>query len=102
MATGRDEGVGIPTVVVMAATAGSAASASAQARGLGVPTVAAGTGAAGVTELVTSRDGIPATRLSGPEADVQPDRTNAIMAPTYAKQGSKGAARDTSMREGQS
>ena len=35
----------------------------------------AGTGALGrATELVVSRDGIPATRLSGPKLDVQPDK----------------------------
>lgn len=37
-----------------------------------VPTLACGTGADGVTELVVSFDGKPATRLSGPELDVQP------------------------------
>lgn len=37
-----------------------------------VPTLACGTGADGVTELVVSFEGKPATRLSGPELDVQP------------------------------
>lgn len=37
-----------------------------------VPTLACGTGADGVTELVVSFEGRPATRLSGPELDVQP------------------------------
>jgi|GEM_PF-2930092 len=37
-----------------------------------VPTLACGTGADGLTELVVSLDGKPAIRLSGPELDVQP------------------------------
>jgi hypothetical protein len=37
-----------------------------------VPTLACGTGADGLTELVVSFDGKPAIRLSGPELDVQP------------------------------
>lgn len=37
-----------------------------------LPTLACGTGADGVTELVVSFDGRPAIRLSGPELDVQP------------------------------
>nr|WP_306180968.1 hypothetical protein [Rhizobium sp. AN73] len=37
-----------------------------------LPTLACGTGADGVTELVVSFEGKPAIRLSGPELDVQP------------------------------
>lgn len=91
----------MPTVVAMAASGALPVSSSAQASGFASPTTAAGTGAAGLTELVTSLEGRPATRASGPELDVQPDMVKAIkamaemaerrMAPTYAKQGIEGS-----------
>ncbi|CCF21936.1 protein of unknown function [Pseudorhizobium banfieldiae] len=109
--SGRDEGVGIPTVVAIAANGALPVSSSAQASGFASPTTAAGTGAAGLTELVTSLEGRPATRAPGSKLDVQPDRAKAIMAmaemaemaerrmaPTYAKQGSKAAAHDAGTR----
>src|SRR5690606_4779522 len=74
-ASGRCEGMGMPTVVTTGVKACGSGSSSAQASAS--CEAAAGTGpGGGVTEPVTSRDGNPrpAVRASGPELDEQPER----------------------------
>src|SRR5690606_29731209 len=78
-ASGRCEGMGMPTVVTTGVKACGSGSSSAQASAS--CGAAAGTGAGGgVTEPVTSRDGNPKpmVRASGPELDEQPERTRLV------------------------